>query len=934
MTEATDYRDTVFLPKTDFPMKAGLPQKEPVILARWQEKRLYEELRNRRRGREKFILHDGPPYANGDMHIGHALNHILKDTVVRTQTLLGKDAPYLPGWDCHGLPIEWKVEEQYRKKKLNKDDVDPVEFRAECRAYAQHWVDTQREQLKRLGINGDWDNPYLTMDFQAEATIVSELLKFAESGQLYRGAKPVMWSPVEKTALAEAEVEYEDITSTQIDVAFEITECPNAPELVGASVVIWTTTPWTIPVNQAIAYGRGIRYLLAETKAGRYLIANDLVDQFEARTGLEILNKGKFVSRDIITQERFEGGSEAPFYTGKQLTDARARHPMHHLGGFFAKPRPMLAGDFVTTDSGTGLVHMSPDHGEDDFDLCKANGIDPVFAVEGDGKYRADWLWLGGEGSVINPKFNAPDGPICSALAEAGALINASADYKHSYPHSWRSKAKVIYRCTPQWFVPMDKAMPDGTLREKAMTAISQTRWVPEKGQNRITAMVEGRPDWVLSRQRAWGVPITLFVDRKTGQYLNDPAVNARIVAGVRESGVDAWSEDRAQEYLGSDYAVADYERVTDILDVWFDSGCTHVFTLESGRWPDLQWPADLYLEGSDQHRGWFQSSLLQSCGTRGRAPYNAVLTHGFTMDQKGMKMSKSLGNTINPLDLMRDSGADILRLWALTVDFTEDHRIGKEILQGVSDQYRKLRNTFRYLLGALDGYSDAEKVAVADMPELERYMLHLLADMDAKLRQAVDDFDFNSYVRLLTDFANEDLSAFFFDIRKDCLYCDAPTDPKRMAYRTVLDILFHALVRYIAPVLVFTSEEVWQTRFGADADSVHFSDWPEVPAATDETLAAKWASIRTSRMVATEQIEPMRREKIVGSSLEVEYTYNGDFGDVDLAEVFIVSAVHQGAETSARKTTNHKCGRCWRHLPEVAEDGALCGRCEAVVNG
>jgi isoleucyl-tRNA synthetase len=943
MTEAIDYRDTVFLPKTDFPMKAGLPQKEPVILARWQEQRLYEELRNRRRGREKFILHDGPPYANGDMHIGHALNHILKDTVVRTQTLLGKDAPYVPGWDCHGLPIEWKVEEQYRKKKLNKDDVDPVEFRAECRAYAQHWVDTQREQLKRLGINGDWDNPYLTMDFQAESTIVSELLKFAESGQLYRGAKPVMWSPVEKTALAEAEVEYEDITSTQIDVAFEIVESPIA-ELVGAHAVIWTTTPWTIPVNQALAYGPDVEYSVVNligtpsTIGGYFLVSSDLVDSFLAR-----------LRQSPIAFDVDDSGIDASVLRtvkGSDLAGTMVRHPMHHLGGFFAKPRPMLAGDFVTTDSGTGLVHMSPDHGEDDFDLCKANGIDPVFAVEGDGKYRADWLWLGGEGSVINPKFNAPDGPICTALREAGGLLAASADYKHSYPHSWRSKAKVIYRCTPQWFVPMDKAMPGGTLREKAMTAISQTRWVPEKGQNRITAMVEGRPDWVLSRQRAWGVPITLFVDRKSGQYLNDPAVNARIVAGVRESGVDAWSEDRAQEYLGSDYALADYERVTDILDVWFDSGCTHVFTLESGRWPDLQWPADLYLEGSDQHRGWFQSSLLQSCGTRGRAPYNAVLTHGFTMDQKGMKMSKSLGNTINPLDLMRDSGADILRLWALTVDFTEDHRIGKEILQGVSDQYRKLRNTFRYLLGALDGFSDAEKVSVSDMPELERYMLHLLADMDAKLKVAVNDFDFNSYVRLLTDFANEDLSAFFFDIRKDCLYCDAATDPKRMAYRTVLDILFHALVRYAAPVLVFTSEEVWQTRFGADADSVHFSDWPEVDAGWfDPDFVERWFRLRELRRQVTEAIEPLRREKIVGSSLEAEVQISdlsailGDYQDDHqfLAELCITSTTRPVPgvnEPHVTKTTNHKCGRCWRHLPEVTEDGALCARCEDVVNG
>jgi isoleucyl-tRNA synthetase len=1044
-----DYRDSVFLPKTDFPMKAGLPQKEPGILARWQEQAFYANLRNRRRGREKFILHDGPPYANGDMHIGHALNHILKDMVVRTQTLLGKDAPYVPGWDCHGLPIEWKVEEQYRKKKLNKDEVPAQEFRAECRAYAQHWVDTQREQLKRLGINADWDNPYLTMDFQAEATIVSELLKFAESGQLYRGAKPVMWSPVEKTALAEAEVEYEDIVSTQIDVAFEIVESPIA-ELVGAHAVIWTTTPWTIPVNQAIAYGPEIEYFAFRDVATNrvFLVAHvlELQDAIfkrlfadHASTGLNIVWVGKgsdlagtMVRHPIYNYLRHSraGGNPTPDTSAEstdQVLDPRLRggdelsdEVFERRISFFAKPRPMLAGDFVTTDSGTGLVHMAPDHGEDDFDLCKANGIDPVFAVEADGKYRADWAWLGGEGSVINPKFNAPDGPICTALREAGGLLAASADYKHSYPHSWRSKAKVIYRCTPQWFVPMDKALNPSPLageerdlvrnepsrsgegasadkesmsvqthadpsprpspargegdrlRARAMQAIAATRFIPEKGRNRLSSMVEGRPDWVLSRQRAWGVPITLFVKKGTNQYLDDAGVNARIIAGIRENGVDGWSDERAQEYLGSDYALADYERVTDILDVWFDSGCTHAFVLESGRWPDLSWPADLYLEGSDQHRGWFQSSLLQSCGTRGRAPYNAVLTHGFTMDQKGMKMSKSLGNTINPLDLMRDSGADILRLWALTVDFTEDHRIGKEILAGVSDQYRKLRNTFRYLLGALDGFSDAEKVAVADMPELERYMLHLLADMDAKLKTAVNDFDFNSYVRLLADFANEDLSAFFFDIRKDCLYCDAATDPKRMAYRTVLDILFHALVRYAAPVLVFTSEEVWQTRFGADADSVHFSDWPEVPTLRHSReggnpspggdvwtgqeldprlregdafkLKAKWADIRSARSLVTEAIEPFRRDKTIGSSLQAEVvlsisddTARSHCSSEEMAEIAITSSCHIASGTDSvivTKTTNHKCGRCWRHLPEVVDDGALCGRCADVVGG
>lgn len=965
MTEQKDYKDTVFLPKTDFPMKAGLPQKEPGILARWEEQGLYHKLREARAGREKFILHDGPPYANGDMHIGHALNHILKDMVCRTQSLLGKDAPYVPGWDCHGLPIEWKVEEQYRKKKLNKDEVPVKEFRAECRAYAQHWVNVQREQVKRLGILGHWDKPYLTMDFHSEATIVSELLKFAESGQLYRGAKPVMWSPVEKTALAEAEVEYEDIVSTQIDVAFEIVESP-IPELVGAHAVIWTTTPWTIPVNQAIAYGPDVEYVLLSVTAdtvgvgakgdkhvndvlaaaglpfnthliNKFLVAKDLATSFADRLNkaAKALDFGEVGAPSL--QEYIDPYSERDAsIKGSDLAGTIARHPMHHLGGFFAKPRPMLAGDFVTTDSGTGLVHMAPDHGEDDFDLCKANGIEPQFAVEGDGKYRADWAWLGGQGSVINPKFNAPDGPICEALREAGGLLAASADYKHSYPHSWRSKAKVIYRCTPQWFVPMDKG--DDSLRQKAMAAIADTRWVPEKGRNRIGSMVEGRPDWVLSRQRAWGVPITLFVDRKTGQYLNDAEVNARIVAAVREEGVDAWEAARAQEYLGTAYKAEDYEQVFDILDVWFDSGCTHVFTLESGRWPELSWPADLYLEGSDQHRGWFQSSLLQSCGTRGRAPYNAVLTHGFTMDQKGLKMSKSVGNTVDPLKVMETNGADIIRLWALSVDFTEDHRIGDEILKGVADQYRKLRNTFRYLLGALDGFSEEERQD-ANLPPLERYILSELAYLDRKLRQAVDDFDFNSYVRALTDFCNEDLSAFFFDIRKDCLYCDGVDSHKRRAYRSVLDILFNALVRYAAPVLVFTAEEVWQSR-NPGSDSVHLLEWPEIDRWEDDDLGTEWAALRTLRSQVLEAIEPMRREKVVGSGLEAEVEVPASatmsLQPEALAELFITAKVSltDGEAVHVSRTENHKCGRCWRHLPDVSEDGTLCGRCDEVLNG
>ncbi len=981
-TEKPDYRNTVFLPVTDFPMKAGLPAAEPKWLERWAKLDLYQKLRDARRGREKFILHDGPPYANGDMHIGHALNHILKDMVVRTQSLLGKDAPYVPGWDCHGLPIEWKVEEEYRKKKLNKDEVPIQEFRAQCRAYAQNWVNVQRDQLKRLGVNADWDKPYLTMDFDAEATIVSELLKFAESGQLYRGAKPVMWSPVEKTALADAEVEYEDITSTQIDVAFEITES-RIPELVGAYAVIWTTTPWTIPANQAIAYGPEVEYVLVTVQRSE--------QQRDEMPRPELVGKRFLVAQNLQSQftSRLKGGvlhlHIGPVLSGSDLAGTFARHPMHalhcHPGesrdplasvdpgfrrddssemGFFERPRPFLPGEFVTTDTGTGLVHMAPDHGEDDFLLCKEHGISPVFAVENDGKYRNNWEWLGGQGSVINPKFNAPDGPICSDLKAAGGLIAASADYQHSYPHSWRSKAKVIFRCTPQWFIPMDKAknaahdepveartgdaemsfdklrMKDGTegasLRETALAAIKDTRFVPAKGENRIRAMVEGRPDWVISRQRAWGVPIALFVHKKTGAYLNDPQVNARIIAGIKAEGVDAWNDEAAQSYLGDAYQRDDYERVVDILDVWFDSGCTHSFVLESGKWPDLSWPADLYLEGSDQHRGWFQSSLLQSCGTRGRAPYKAVLTHGFTMDQKGLKMSKSLGNTVDPIALMKESGADIIRLWALSVDFTEDHRIGKEILAGVSDQYRKLRNSFRYMLGALAGFDAAEKIAVDDMPELERYMLHLLADLDAKLKQAIQDFDFNSYVRLICDFANNDLSAFFFDIRKDCLYCDAPTSLKRRAYRTVLDILFHALVRYAAPVLVFTSEEVWQTRFPDENNSIHYMEYFDVASIwRNEDLANRWQALRGLRADVSAAIEPMRREKTIGSSLEAVVTAPVVDG-IDLAELFIVSEVQAGETISVAVTTHHKCGRCWRHLPDVKDDGALCRRCDEVV--
>ena len=932
-----DYRDTVFLPQTDFPMRAGLPKREPEFLAKWEKEDIYKTLRKDSAGREKFILHDGPPYANGDIHFGHAMQKTLKDIIVKSQQMQGKDAPYVPGWDCHGLPIEWKIEEKYRKKKKNKDDVDPIEFRRECREFADGWINVQREQFKRLGIIGDWDNPYTTMAFDSEAQIVEELLKFAEDGSLYRGSKPVMWSPVEKTALAEAEVEYHDHTSTQIDVAFDVVST-NCAELNSARIVIWTTTPWTIPANRAVCYGPDIDYVRIKITG--------VSEECLLKTGAELLVAeallGDFAARTGITGHEITACCKGDAFEGTLLAHPWRGHA--DAGGFYDFDVPMLPGDHVTVEAGTGFVHTAPGHGDDDYQVGHVKfGLPVPYTVNESGCYYEDVALVAG-----HHVYKVAD-KVCELLTGSDALV-AQGKLSHSYPHSWRSKAPLIFRNTPQWFISMEKT----DLRDKAVKAIETTNWYPAISKNRINAMVSDRPDWVISRQRAWGVPITVFVNKESGDYLVDAEVNARIVAAVKKGGADAWVAVPPQDLLGDKYSIDDYEQIHDILDVWFDSGCTHAFVLEQRE--ELAWPADLYIEGSDQHRGWFQSSLLESCGTRGRAPYKDVMTHGFALDGDGRKMSKSSGNTVSPHKIIDQYGADILRLWVAAVDYKEDVRISEEIIKGQVDAYRKIRNTMRYMLGNLHGFSEAESLPLAEMPELDRLMMHRLAELDAFMRERAAEYDFNPVFRELYQFCIMELSAFYFDVRKDALYCDSPDDIRRRAVRTVLDAVFNRLTVWFAPVLSFTAEEIWQSRFGEGTPSVHRELWPATPADwRDDALAEKWARIRDIRSVVTGKLELMRRDKEIGSSLQAQVTVHlPDQKDVDLlkeldlAEIFITSqgtidasAGPTGAfnipgiinvACSASVASGDKCERCWVVSGEVTSNGDLCNRCADAV--
>lgn len=951
--EKKDYSATLNLPKTDFPMRAGLPKREPGWLQRWEDMDLYNQLREESKDREKFTLHDGPPYANGNIHIGHSLNKVLKDIIVRSKQMMGYNAAYVPGWDCHGLPIEWKIEEKYRAKGKNKDEVPVNEFRKECREFADHWVGVQREEFKRLGVTGDWENPYITMSYDAEAQIARELMKFATSGQLYRGSKPVMWSVVERTALAEAEIEYHDYESDAIWVKFPIKAAGGTgdqeklvEQLLDAAVTIWTTTPWTIPCNRAVSFSNAISYSLFEV--------TEAPEDNWVTVG-EKLVLADALAADVFAKSRVEGFKKVADVPAEVLATIECEHPLNGHADAYTHTIPLLDGDHVTDDAGTGFVHTAPGHGRDDFEIwmnnardLEARGIDPniPFCVDDAGQYTKDAPGFP-DVRIIDDKGKKgkANQAVITELSARGNMV-ARGRVKHQYPHSWRSKKPIIFRNTPQWFVYMDRDIEGAqadTLRTRSMNAIDQTKFVPEIGKNRLRAMVEGRPDWVLSRQRTWGVPICVFANAD-GEVLKDDEVNQRIADAFEKEGADAWFEEGAKErFLGNKYDAQEWDQVMDILDVWFDSGSTHAFVLEKRE--HHKSPANVYLEGSDQHRGWFQSSLLESCGTRGRAPYETVITHGFTMAEDGRKMSKSIGNTIAPQDIIKQYGADILRLWVASVDYWEDHRIGDTIIKTSVDAYRKMRNTLRFLLGSLAHFDEGEKVDAADMPELEQYVLHRIALLDKEVRDAYNNYDFKRVFSTLFNFMTVDLSAFYFDIRKDALYCDPNSSITRKSSLTVLNTLYECLTAWLAPIMTFTMEEVWLERNDEEGSSVHKRQFPTIPANwQNDELASKWAKIRKVRRVVTGALEIERREKRIGSSLESApdiYVADADLyvalHGQDAAEIAITSQANvlqnegpadafrlvdvPGVSVVPKMAEGNKCERSWKVLPEVGSD-------------
>ncbi|MDC0350487.1 isoleucine--tRNA ligase [Candidatus Pelagibacter sp.] len=887
------------LPKTAFSMKANLPVREPEILEYWKKINLYEELRSSSKGKEKFVLHDGPPYANGNIHMGTALNKILKDIIVKFHQMDGKDSIYVPGWDCHGLPIEWKIEEQYKKNKKNKNEVPIVEFRKECRSFAEKWIEVHKTQFKRLGVIGDWENYYSTMSFDAEAQIVRELGKFLKEGSLYRGFKPVLWSTVEKTALADAEVEYQDHKSDTIYTSFPI-KSSNIKELEGSEIIIWTTTPWTIPANKALAYNEALDYVLIELnddgdfKNKKIVIAEALLES---------------VIKDCLIKDF----KEIKKFKGKDLIGTICNHPFFNLG--YELEIPMLEARFVTTEQGTGIVHCAPSHGPDDFNLCLKHGIKAIETVDGDGKYTKNvHLFEGNHIFKANPI-------VIEKLKEQKKLL-ANGELVHSYPHSWRSKAPLVHRATPQWFISMESHK----LRDKALKALDETTFYPSKGKERLKAMIETRPDWCVSRQRVWGVPLPIFINKKTKEILVDDEVNLNIANIYEKEGSDCWFSDNPQRFLGEKYKSEDYDKLSDIVEVWFDSGSTHSFVLEKRE--DLKWPASMYLEGSDQHRGWFHSSLLESCGTRGRAPFESILSHGFVVDGKGLKMSKSLGNVIAPEDILKKYGADILRIWVASSNYAEDLRIDHSILDQHADSYRKIRNTFRYLLGNLnDNFEkiDLDKIDTTHLPELEQFMLHKIYSLNSNFKNYFNNYDFHNLYKELLNFCTVDLSAFYFDIRKDTLYCDPLDSKKRQSTILLLNVILNSLLKWFAPILSFTTEEIYKLLLD-DNKSIHLEQFLKFPENfKNDKLNQKWLDLIKIRNICNISIEEKRATKEIGSSLEAKLVINLDkklseiIKNIDFSELCITSSAeviyNENSETSAQtsKAKGFKCPVCWK---------------------
>ena len=899
------------LPKTAFSMKANLPTREPEFLKFWEKINLYRELRNSRKGEEKFILHDGPPYANGNIHMGTALNKILKDIIVKFHQMDGKDSVYVPGWDCHGLPIEWKIEEQYKKNKKNKNEVPVVEFRKECRSFAEKWIEVHKDQFKRLGVVGDWENYYSTMSYDAEAQIVRELGKFLKEGSLYRGFKPVLWSTVEKTALADAEVEYQDHKSDTIYALFKVKKS-KIKELNDNEIVIWTTTPWTIPANKALAYNENLDYLLVKInddgdfKDKKIVVAEALLES-------------------VIKDCNIESHEISKKFKGKELKDTICIHPFINLG--FDYDIPMLEARFVTTEQGTGIVHCAPSHGPDDFNLCMNNGIKAIETVDGDGKYTGNVkLFEGVHIFKANPL-------IIEKLKDEKKLLS-NGKLVHSYPHSWRSKAPLVHRATPQWFISMESH----NLRSKALKAIDETNFYPSKGKERLKSMIETRPDWCVSRQRVWGVPLPIFVNKKNKEILIDDEVFENIAKIYEKEGSDCWFSDNPQKFLGKKYKAEDYEKLSDIVEVWFDSGSTHSFVLEKR--DDLKWPASMYLEGSDQHRGWFHSSLLESCGTRGRAPFESILSHGFVVDGKGLKMSKSLGNVIAPEDILKKYGADILRIWVASSNYAEDLRIDYSILDQHSESYRKIRNTFRYLLGNLnDKFEniDLDKIDIKELPELEQFMLHKIYVLNSNFNGYFKNYDFHNLYKELLNFCTVDLSAFYFDIRKDTLYCDPINSKKRKSSLILLNIILDILLRWFAPILSFTTEEIYQL-VERKNKSIHLEKFLDLPKSfKNDVIYKKWLELIKIRDICNISIEEKRANKEIGSSLEadLDVKLNNKFKqiveNVDFSELCITSKAEidfdEKAEVSVttKKALGKKCKVCWKIKLDPCERHPKC---------